>query len=113
MPNACVGRFTATFPSQPTVTATTYKSQYDADLRARVYRSELGASRYTLTVVDYSQIEQILAPLERSHRRTLCLGPCDLSLCPVGVFGQHRHEGRGAPTPVCAQKHWRRSVNVN
>ena len=30
-------RFTVTFPAQPTVTQTTYKSQFGADLPARVY----------------------------------------------------------------------------
>lgn len=53
-------RFTANFPGQPTVTQTTYTSQYGAELPARVYSAVQGRSRYSLTVVDYSQIEKIL-----------------------------------------------------
>ncbi|HEX2460311.1 MAG TPA: hypothetical protein VHJ58_09195 [Vicinamibacterales bacterium] len=53
-------RFTGNFPSQPKVTQTTYQSQYGADLPARVYSAEQGPSRYSMTVVDYSQIEKIL-----------------------------------------------------
>ena len=53
-------RFTVTFPAQPTVTQTTYKSQFDAELPARVYSVEQGQGRYSVTVVDYSNIEGIL-----------------------------------------------------
>ena len=53
-------RFTANFPGQPTVTQTTYTSQFGADLPARVYSAMQGQSRYSLTVVDFSQIEKIL-----------------------------------------------------
>ena len=54
-------RFTANFPGQPTVTNTTYKSQFGADLPARIYSASLGPSRFSLTVVDYRPIEQILS----------------------------------------------------
>ena len=54
-------RFTANFPGQPTITQTTYASQFGADLPARVYSATQGQSRYLLTVVDFSQIEKILA----------------------------------------------------
>src|SRR5262245_36488380 len=53
-------RFTSNFPGQPKVTQTTYMSQYGAELPARVYSAEQGKSRYSMTVVDYSQIEKIL-----------------------------------------------------
>jgi hypothetical protein len=53
-------RFTANFPGKPTITETTYKSQFGAELPARVYSATLGPSRYSLTVVDYRPIEQIL-----------------------------------------------------
>ena len=53
-------RFTANFPGQPTVTQTTYTSQYGAELPARVYSAAKGKSRYSMTVVDYSQIEKLL-----------------------------------------------------
>ena len=52
--------FTGNFPSQPKTTQATYRSQYGADLPARVYTAEQGPSRYSVTVVDYSQIEKVL-----------------------------------------------------
>ena len=52
--------FTANFPGKPTITETTYKSQFGADLPARVYSGTLGPSRFSLTVVDYRPIEKIL-----------------------------------------------------
>lgn len=59
-------RFTANFPGQPTITQTTYKSQFGADLPAHVYSATLGQSRYSLTVVDFSQIEKILGEKAKS-----------------------------------------------
>jgi hypothetical protein len=52
--------FTANFPGQPKVTNTTYKSEYGADLPARVYSATAGQSRYILTAVDYNQARRIL-----------------------------------------------------
>ena len=49
-------RFTCNFPIQPKVTETSFKSQFGADLPARVYSADSGRSRYSLTVVDYRQI---------------------------------------------------------
>ena len=59
-------RFSANFPGQPTITTTTYKSQFGADLPARVYTASAGASRFSLTVVDYRPIEKILAEKAKS-----------------------------------------------
>ncbi len=59
-------RFTANFPGSPQVTETTYKSQFGAVLPARVYSATLGASRFSLTVVDYRQIETILTEKAKS-----------------------------------------------
>ena len=53
-------RFTCNFPGQPTVTETTWTSEYDADLPARVYSAERGLGRYSMTVVDYNQAEPML-----------------------------------------------------
>jgi hypothetical protein len=64
-------RFTGNFPGQPMVTQTTYTSQYGAELPARVYSAEKGKSRYSLTAVDYSQIEKILtAKAQKCAART-------------------------------------------
>lgn len=53
-------RFTVTFPGQPSVTQTTYKSQFGADLPARVYSVQSASGRFQVTVVDYTNIEAIL-----------------------------------------------------
>src|SRR5687768_9526771 len=53
--------FTTNFPGKPILENTTYRSQFGADLPARVYRANAGPARYSLTVVDYRPIEQILA----------------------------------------------------
>jgi hypothetical protein len=53
-------RFTANFPGTPTITETTYKSQFGADLPARIYSATRGPATYKLTVVDYRPIEKIL-----------------------------------------------------
>jgi hypothetical protein len=50
--------FKINFPGQPKITEITWKSQMDYMLPARVYSAERGRERYSLTVVDYSGIEQ-------------------------------------------------------
>ena len=59
-------RFTCNFPSQPKVTETMYRSEHGADLPARVYSATQGQSRYSLTVVDYSQVQRILTEKSKS-----------------------------------------------
>ncbi len=53
-------RFTLNFPAEPRIEETTYTSEYGAVLPARVYRAEIGPSRYSMTVVDYRPLERIL-----------------------------------------------------
>ena len=50
--------FTLNFPGRPKVAAMTWTSQLNYVLPARVYSAEKGRERYSLTVVDYSSIEQ-------------------------------------------------------
>ena len=50
--------FKINFPGQPKIAETTWKSQMEYTLPARVYSAERGRERYSLTVVDYSGIEQ-------------------------------------------------------
>ena len=52
--------FRVNFPSEPRVTQTTYRSEYGADLPARLYTVVRGQERYSMTVVDYRPIEKIL-----------------------------------------------------
>lgn len=59
-------RFTANFPGQPKVTQTTYTSQFGAVLPARVYSAESGPSRYSLTVVDYTDLVKVLTEKAKS-----------------------------------------------
>src|SRR5437660_10498872 len=53
-------RFTCLFPNQPKITETIYRSEYGADLPARVYGVTQAQSRYSITVVDYNQARRIL-----------------------------------------------------
>src|SRR5262245_53558113 len=59
-------RFTCVFPTQPKVTDTTYLSQHEANLPARIYSASQGQSRYSITVVDYNQAQRILTEKAKS-----------------------------------------------
>ena len=52
--------FRVNLPGQPKVTETTYKSEYGADLPARVYSVDRGQERYSVTAVDYGQGQRLL-----------------------------------------------------
>ena len=52
--------FRVDFPGPPTVTETTFKSEYGVDLPARVYRVVRGPERYSITVADYTQAPRLL-----------------------------------------------------
>jgi hypothetical protein len=58
--------FSTNFPGSPQVSQTTYKSQFGADLPARVYSAALGKSRYSISVVDYRTIEKLLTEKAKS-----------------------------------------------
>jgi hypothetical protein len=51
--------FKVDFPGQPKVTETTWKSEYDYMLPARVYSVDKGREHYSMTVVDYNGIRQM------------------------------------------------------
>ena len=53
------GGFTVNFPGQPSVSETTFKSEYGYTLPAHVYSAERGRERYSVTVVDYGNIERM------------------------------------------------------
>ena len=57
-------RFSCNFPGTPTVTETTWTSQFGAILPARIYSGTQGSGRYSITVVDYNPIQRLLS--ERS-----------------------------------------------
>ena len=51
-------RFTVNFPGTPVITDSTWESQRDDALPARVYTARAGQQRYTLTVVNLATIAQ-------------------------------------------------------
>src|SRR6185295_9773200 len=57
--------FTISFPGKPEVNDTTWVSQYQAILPARIYTGTQGTGRYSVTVVDYNPVERLLT--ERSR----------------------------------------------
>lgn len=83
-------RFTCNFPGQPKVSQTTYRSEYGADLPARVYSAAQGQSRYSVTVIDYNQAQRILTEKAKN--------------CPVGA-----ETCTGAPAST-GEGYWRNDV---
>lgn len=53
--------FAVNFPGEPRVEDTTYKTEYNLTLPARVYSYTNGPNRYSVTVVDYSNAEKLHA----------------------------------------------------
>jgi hypothetical protein len=72
-------RFSINFPGQPTVTESTWVSQFGAILPTRIYSGTHGSGRYSMTVVDYTPIERILT--ERSRT----LPALDLAVHDYGI----------------------------
>jgi hypothetical protein len=85
--------FSLNFPAEPTVTETTYASEYGADLPARVYSVVQGDQSYTMTVVDYSPVERLLT--EKAEE------------CPP--FADERCTGFGAG-PIVGAGYWRTDI---
>jgi hypothetical protein len=55
-----VERFAVNFPAQPAVQDTTYRSASGDTLPARVYTVQQGLRRYSVTVVNYASVADIL-----------------------------------------------------
>ncbi len=51
--------FSVNVPGQPRVQETTFVSEYNYMLPARVYSAGRGRERYSMTVVDYNGIEKM------------------------------------------------------
>ena len=58
--------FSITIPGQPTVREITYQTEYAITLPARVYTYESKGSRYSVTVVDYTDAERKHADLVKN-----------------------------------------------
>src|SRR6202162_1217304 len=84
-------RFTIVFPVQPKVTETTYLSQHEANLPARVYTATQGRSTFKVTVVDYNQARRILT--EKAKPGQAGAEPC---LGGPGDEGHWKADIRGA-----------------
>lgn len=86
--------FKINFPGQPRVTDTTWMSQMNYTLPARVYSAEKGRERYSLTVVDYGPIEQM--GIERAKTCPPGNANCRANAGPALGAGYARHDERGA-----------------
>src|SRR5262249_29954492 len=84
-------RFTCNFPSQPKIAQTTYLSLHQPDLSARIYIATQGQSRYTVTVLHYTQHQRILE--EKAKTCTAGAEPC---LRSPGDEGHWKADIRGA-----------------
>ncbi len=86
--------FKVNFPSQPKMTETTWKSQLNYTLPAHVYSVDKDREHYSVTVVDYSSLEQ--QGIERS--KTCPPGNQQCRGTNVGVIGAGywKQDERGA-----------------
>ena len=75
--------FTVNFPGQPTVRDITYITEYGLTIPGRVHSVDQGASRFSVTVVDYANVQKLHAAR---------LANCDLypNLCTNPWVGELR-----------------------
>ena len=59
-------KFSIVFPGKPTVQQITWPSEYGAVFPGRVYTVQQGASKYSVTVIDYRDAEAIHAKLPKA-----------------------------------------------
>ena len=59
--------FSVNFPSQPTVTDIVWTSEYEGKFPAHVYSVASGASKYSVTVVDYRTAERVHAEMSKTE----------------------------------------------
>jgi hypothetical protein len=86
--------FKLNFPGQPKITETTWKSQLDYILPARVYSADKGREHYSMMVVDYSGLEQ--QGVERSKTCPPGNAQCRPNAPPVIGPGYWKQDERGA-----------------
>ena len=69
--------FTVNFPAQPTVRDITYPTEYGITIPGRVHSYEDGPARYSVTVIDYSNVQKIHAERVANCQkyRNLCNNP--------------------------------------
>ena len=86
--------FKINFPGQPKITETTWKSQMDYMLPARLYSVDRGNEHYSITVVDYSGLEQ--QGIERSRTCPPGNEQCRQTAAAVIGPGYWKQDERGA-----------------
>ena len=86
--------FKVNFPGQPKVTETTWKSQLDYTLPGRVYSVDKGREHYSMTVVDYTGLEQ--QGIERSKTCPPGNANCRANAGQVIGPGYWKQDERGA-----------------
>ena len=60
--------FSVNFPGEPTARDISYRTEYSITLPGRVYSHESGPNRYSVTVVDYTNLERLEAERVKSCR---------------------------------------------
>ena len=92
--------FQVLFVGQPRVADTNWKSQAGFTLPSRVYSVERGRERYSVTIADYSNIEEMGKEKAKTcpPGAETCLGAANLS----GV-GYWKHDTRGAPLDAASR----------
>jgi hypothetical protein len=86
--------FKVNFPGRPTVTETTWTSQFDYVLPARVYSAARGREHYSITVVDYTGIAQ--QGVERAKTCPPGNAQCREDAPPTIGPGYSKQDERGA-----------------
>ena len=82
--------FAVNFPGQPRVQDISYKTEYNLTLPGHVYSAANGPSRYSVTVVDYSNAEKLISDRVKACQAELG----DVDACTPQF--QSRREMRGA-----------------
>lgn len=86
--------FKLNFPGTPTITEGTWTSQMNYTLPMRVYSADKGRERYSVTVVDYSSIQQ--QGIERGKTCPPGNANCRANAPPALGAGYALHDERGA-----------------
>jgi hypothetical protein len=86
--------FQVDFPGQPKITETTWKTRLGYVLPARVFSVDKGTEHYSMTVVDYTTINQLGA--ERAKACPPGNQQCRETAPPVLGVGYSNHDERGA-----------------
>jgi hypothetical protein len=99
--------FKITFAAEPKITETTWTSQYSFVLPSRIYALDKGKEHYSVTVVDYSGIEQMGIEKVKTcpPGAPLCRGT------DIGGAGLWKHDVRGA-IPYATSKLLQRDIKL-